>query len=70
MKETTPKGKRFYSIKEIQEIFGFSRSKALSLVKTHGFPTIRIGRSYYVDSLKLDKWIEENYGKNISVKDE
>lgn len=50
--------KRFLGVKDIQKIFGIGRSKAVALMNTKGFPAIRLGRTYRVDSEKLEEWID------------
>ncbi len=61
---------RFYKVQDIQTMFGIGRNKALALMKTDGFPVLKIGRTYYVDSEKLEEWIVENRGKEIPLKGE
>lgn len=50
--------KRFLGVKDIQKIFGIGRNKAVALMNRKDFPAIRIGRTYRVDSERLEEWIE------------
>lgn len=59
--------KKFYGVKDIQRIFGVGRNKAIALLNTEGFPTIKIGRTYRVETSELENWIKENKGKNIAI---
>ena len=66
-KETPELAKRFYSTEDVQKLFGFGRNKTLALIKSEGFPAIRIGRAYYTDSEKLEEWIATHRGKEIHL---
>lgn len=50
-------------VKDIEEIFGCGRNKAYELMKSLGFPAIRIGKNLYVSKEELEKWIEDYSGK-------
>lgn len=63
----TEVAKRFYSTEEMQRLFGFGRNKTLALIKSEGFPAIKIGRAYYIDSEKLEEWISAHRGKEIQL---
>lgn len=60
--------KRFYSVEDIQKIFGIGRKKAIELMNLEGFPMIKLGRIYRVDSVELEHWIEKNRGQCLSEK--
>ena len=49
--------KRFYTLKDIQNLFGISREKTSALVKMKDFPVVKIGRNYYVDKRDFEKWL-------------
>lgn len=51
--------KKFYTVQDIQKILCIGRNKAITLLKTEGFPAIKIGRTYRVDSDDFNKWLEE-----------
>lgn len=48
--------KKYYSVKEIREIFGCGRSKAYDMIKKEGLPHIRIGRTIYIPISDFEKW--------------
>ncbi len=50
-------------VKDIEEIFGCGRNKAYELMKSPGFPAIRIGKNLYVSKEELEKWLEDYTGK-------
>lgn len=50
-------------VKDIAEIFGCGRNKAYELMKSPGFPTVKIGKNLYVSETELEKWIEDYSGK-------
>jgi predicted DNA-binding transcriptional regulator AlpA len=58
--------RRFLGTKDIQQMFGISRTKAVALMKSDGFPLMKLGKSYRVDSVKLEEWIsrQETETKN------
>lgn len=67
-KQNAPEpARRFYNTEELQALFGFGRNKTLALLKSEGFPAIKIGRAYYVDSEKLEEWISAHRGKEINL---
>lgn len=59
-----------YGVKDIQRIFGIGRNKALALLKSDGFPTLKLGNTFRVEATQLKTWIENNRGKNIKLKKE
>ncbi len=52
--------KMMMSIKEIAEAMGMGIHQAERLVKSAGFPSIKIGRRYFVPISEFEKWIK-NY---------
>lgn len=59
--------RKFLGVKDIQNIFNVGREKAIALIKSEGFPVIKIGRTYRIDPQKLEKWIAEHEGKTIAM---
>ena len=59
--------KSFLRIKDITDIFQCSYKKASSIIKIPGFPMIRIGRNYYIDSEKFEAWCKENQNTEINL---
>lgn len=52
--------RKYLHVKDIQNIFGCSKTKAYEIIKLDGFPKIRIGRNYYIDANGFEKWKSEN----------
>lgn len=58
---------QFYEEEDIERMFHIGRNKAYALMKSDGFPTIRIGRKIVIPKLQLEQWVEENMGCKISM---
>ena len=57
--------KRFISVQELKEFFGIPQSQAYRLIRKKGFPAIKFGKSYRIDSTKLENWLDKNYATAI-----
>lgn len=53
--------KRFISVQELKEFFGIPQNQAYRLIRKKGFPAIKVGKSYRIDSTKLEDWLSRNY---------
>lgn len=53
------------SVEEAAKILGVSRSMAYQLVRSEGFPTVKIGRRLLVSVKGLERWVEAQTGANI-----
>lgn len=53
--------------KDIQNRLSMSSKTAYKLICTKGFPSIKIGKRYYVPEEDFNKWIEKNIGKEIEL---
>ena len=65
--EIVPRPKLTYSVPEAARVLGISETKMYQLVKTRGFPTIRIGRRSLVSVKGLERWVEEQAEKGWGV---
>lgn len=56
----TPKQneKRTYTVDEIQNILGISKSTAYSLVKNNEFKSINVGRHIRISKKSFDEWLD------------
>lgn len=45
------------SVKELREYLGCSNAKAYELVKSKGFPSFRVGKTFKVRRNDLVKWV-------------
>ncbi len=50
---------RFFTVSETANYLCIPRTKVYELVKSKDFPSIRYGKTWRVDSSKLEKWIDE-----------
>lgn len=50
---------RFYTEEELQEVLQVSRRQAKALMRTAGFPSVRIGRSYRVEEEAFLDWMKQ-----------
>lgn len=50
--------KQFYTVTEIKKILTIGTSKAYNLVRSEGFPSIKIGNKYLVPKNEFDKWVK------------
>ena len=50
--------KRTYTVDEIQDILGISRSGAYNLVKKNLFHSVRIGGTIRISQKSFDAWLE------------
>ena len=55
------------TVKEIQNELKIGRDRAYSLVRSKGFPAIKIGARFYVTEEALKKWLEKNEGREIKL---
>ena len=50
--------KRTYTVDEIQDILGISRTSAYNLVKKNAFHSVRIGGSIRISKKSFDEWLD------------
>lgn len=53
--------------KDVSDILPYGIQTIRKMFNIDGFPSIRIGRKFMVKRKDLDKWLEENKGRNISL---
>lgn len=51
--------KRTYTVDEIQDILGISRTSAYNLVKKNAFHSVRIGGSIRISKKSFDEWLDQ-----------
>lgn len=52
------------TVPEVGEVLGISRAAAYELVRSRGFPTLKVGTRILVPKDKLIKWINEQTEEN------
>ena len=50
--------KRIYTVEEIQDILGVSKTSAYNLVKSNVFHSVKIGDHYRISNKSFDKWLD------------
>ncbi|MCD7817658.1 MAG: helix-turn-helix domain-containing protein [Lachnospiraceae bacterium] len=50
--------KRTYTVDEIQDILGISRTSAYNLVKTEAFRSVRVGGHIRISKKSFDEWLD------------
>lgn len=53
-----PAGKRTYTVDEIQDILGISRTTAYNLVKSKVFHSVRVGGHIRISKKSFDEWLD------------
>ena len=53
--------------KDIQRIFSIGKNRAYELMRSSGFPTIRIGNRLYVTKDSLDEWLSTYEGRTFLI---
>lgn len=55
------------TVPEAAQVIGISRAKAYQLVRSEGFPTIKIGSKLLVSAKGLERWLDEQAQKGWSA---
>ena len=53
------------TVKDLQELLKIGRDKAYSLMHSKSFPSMRLGRKYYVQEQALQEWLVKNRYKTV-----
>ena len=54
-----------YTTKDMMRILKFGKTKMNALLRSGEFPAVKIGGQYRITKEELEKWLEENKGKEI-----
>lgn len=54
-------------VKDLMQVLNIGRDKAYSLMRSKAFPSIRIGRSYFVTEEELNSWLKGNRYKTYAI---
>lgn len=55
----------FLTKSDLLKIFPFKRTKLQQLLNAGVLPVVQIGKTYITSEAMLQRWLEENIGKNI-----
>ena len=53
------------SVQEIAKVLGISKTSAYELVRSKGFPVLKIGTTMVVPKEKFREWVEQKTGGSI-----
>jgi predicted DNA-binding transcriptional regulator AlpA len=53
------------TVKDFNRITGIGINKIYDLVNIQDFPSVRIGKKYYIISSMVDEWFKNNVGKQL-----
>lgn len=48
-----------YDIEDLYNLLPLGKNRIYSLVKSHGFPSIQIGKKFLIPKHAFEKWLEE-----------
>lgn len=55
------------NVKELMAELGIGRDFAYALMQSKGFPSIRIGKRYFVEKDALHNWLTRNQNKEYTL---
>lgn len=58
---------RLLGVKDLQKRMGFGMEKTYALMHSVDFPSMKLGKSYFVTEENLEKWLKESEGKEIQL---
>lgn len=56
-------------VKDLQQRLGIGRDRAYALMRSAGFPSTRIGKTYFVTSDNFEKWLNDYRYKTFILKE-
>ncbi len=59
------KGLQVLNSQDLQEMFGFGKTKMCELFQSGVLPVVKIGRDYITTQKAVEDWIKDNIGKEI-----
>lgn len=57
----------YLTVQEIQERFGIGEAVAYGLVKSKGFPSIKIGKRILINKKALEEWERNHLGRWVRL---
>ncbi len=54
-------------VKDLMEVLHIGRDKAYSLMRSKAFPSTQLGKNYFVTIDNLNKWLDDNAGRNYKL---
>jgi predicted DNA-binding transcriptional regulator AlpA len=65
MIEPAANAKLLYNVNDLQDILGIGQTKAYELMKNPAFPSCKIGKTYHIYSVELQKWLASLKGREF-----
>ena len=56
---------KIYTIKDLERIFPFGRTKILQLCQAGALPVVKVGKDYISSPQLIETWLQDNVGKTI-----
>lgn len=54
-----------YNTKDVAELLGIGVNRALTLMRTPGFPSFRLGNTYLIHKEEFYKWLKDTAGSSF-----
>lgn len=58
---------KLLDVKDLMQLMKIGRDKAYDLMRSDGFPSFRIGKSYRVSEEAYNRWASENQYREFAV---
>lgn len=58
---------RYLSTKDVAEMFQIPVRRARGLMRSEGFPSVKIGASYFVEAERLKQYLEEHNSIHLAI---
>lgn len=52
-----------YTVSDIQRIMSLGRTRAYELMRSDGFPSIKLNNRIYITKKNFEKWLDKNTNK-------
>lgn len=52
-----------YTVSDIQRIMSLGRTRAYELMRSDGFPSIKLNNRIYITKTNFEKWLDKNTNK-------
>lgn len=56
-----------YTVNDIRRITGFGRDRTYSLMRSKGFPSTKIGNTFFITKKNFEDWTDNYAGKEFKM---
>ena len=67
MMTTTLEETIIYRVKDLMRILKIGRDRAYALMRSKGFPSTQIGRTFFIAKKNFDSWVEQYAGREYLI---